>query len=148
VSAEHQKYRLDWMISVDDHVLEPPNVWQDRVPAKYRDAAPKIVVRDGVESWQYEGRLFPTSGLAAVAGKKAAEISPHALNYADMRPGCYEPKARVDDMDEAGVVASPADADLQGPDLHLLLLRLRRHEGDQGPRRGGQRDDRDGLSAH
>src|SRR5882757_4544830 len=94
------------MISVDDHVLEPPNVWQDRVPARYRDAAPRIVVRDGVESWQYEGRLFPTSGLSAVAGKKAAQISPHALNYADMRPGCYEPKARVNDMDEAGVVAS------------------------------------------
>jgi len=106
VSAEQQKYRLDWMISVDDHVLEPPNVWQDRVPARYRDAAPRIVVRDGVESWQYEGRLFPTSGLSAVAGKKAAQISPHALNYADMRPGCYEPKARVNDMDEAGVVAS------------------------------------------
>jgi predicted TIM-barrel fold metal-dependent hydrolase len=105
VTAEPQ-HRLDWMISVDDHVLEPPNVWQDRVPAKYKDAAPKIVVRDGHEAWQYEGRIFPTSGLAAVAGKNAKDISPHALNYADMRPGCYEPKARVDDMDEAGVIAS------------------------------------------
>src|SRR5579863_8126594 len=60
--------RLDWMISVDDHVLEPPAVWQDRVPAKYRGAAPQIVHRDGLEYWQYEGKLFPTSGLAAVAG--------------------------------------------------------------------------------
>jgi predicted TIM-barrel fold metal-dependent hydrolase len=100
------KYRLDWMISVDDHVLEPPNVWQDRVPAKYKDAAPKIVVKDGVENWQYEGRLFPTSGLSAVAGKKKNDISPTALNYADMRPGCHDAKARVKDMDEAGVIAS------------------------------------------
>src|SRR5580658_1889657 len=61
------KYRLDWMISVDDHVLEPPNVWQDRVPARYKDAAPKIVVRNGVENWRYEGRFFPTSGLSAIA---------------------------------------------------------------------------------
>lgn len=99
-------YRLDWMISVDDHVLEPPNVWQDRVPAKYKDAAPKIVVKNDVENWQYEGRLFPTSGLSAVAGKKKSDISPLALNYDDMRPGCYEPKARVRDMDEAGVIAS------------------------------------------
>ena len=30
-----------WMVSVDDHVLEPPDVWQTRVPAKYRDAAPR-----------------------------------------------------------------------------------------------------------
>ena len=110
------EYRLDWMISVDDHVLEPPNVWQDRVPAKYKDAAPKIVVKDGQEAWQYEGRIFPTSGLAAVAGKNAKDISPHALNYADMRPGCYEPTARVDDMDEAGL---GADGTVAGLRLHL-----------------------------
>ncbi len=34
---------LDWMISVDDHVIEPPGVWQDRVPAKYKDVAPRMV---------------------------------------------------------------------------------------------------------
>jgi predicted TIM-barrel fold metal-dependent hydrolase len=34
------------------------------------------------------------------------DITPHALRYADMRPGCYEPKARLRDMDEAGVLAS------------------------------------------
>ena len=28
---------LDWLISVDDHVLEPPDLWVDRVPAKDRD---------------------------------------------------------------------------------------------------------------
>jgi predicted TIM-barrel fold metal-dependent hydrolase len=101
-----QEHRLDWMISVDDHVLEPPNVWQDRVPARFKDAAPKIVVKDGQEAWQYEGRIFPTSGLAAVAGKQKTDISPTALNYADMRPGCYDPVERVKDMDEAGVIAS------------------------------------------
>ena len=26
---------LDWLISVDDHVLEPPHVWQDRVATKF-----------------------------------------------------------------------------------------------------------------
>ena len=102
----NDKYRLDWMISVDDHVLEPPNVWQDRVPAKYKDAAPKVVTRDGEEYWEFEGRKYPTSGLAAVAGKQTEDITPHALRYEDMRPGCYDPKARLADMDEAGVVAS------------------------------------------
>lgn len=100
------EYRLDWMISVDDHVLEPPNAWQDRVPVTFKDAAPRIVVENGVENWQHEGRLFPTSGLSAVAGKNKSDISPHALNYDDMRPGCYDPRARVSDMDQAGVTAS------------------------------------------
>jgi hypothetical protein len=99
-------YRLDWMISVDDHILEPAGIWQDRLPAQYLEAGPQVVVKDGTDYWPYEGRLFPTSGLSAVAGKKYEDITPHALRYADMRPGCYEPKARLRDMDEAGVVAS------------------------------------------
>lgn len=28
------------IISVDDHTVEPPNVWQDRLPKKYLDTAP------------------------------------------------------------------------------------------------------------
>jgi len=34
---------LDWLVSVDDHVIEPANVWVDRVPAKYGDVAPQLV---------------------------------------------------------------------------------------------------------
>ena len=78
------------MISVDDHILEPSGIWQDRLPARYLEAGPRVVVKDGTEYWRYEGRLFPTSGLSAVAGKKYDDITPHALSYADMRPGCYE----------------------------------------------------------
>jgi predicted TIM-barrel fold metal-dependent hydrolase len=103
---EPTPYRLDWMISVDDHVLEPPSVWQDRVPVRYKDLAPKIVHVDGLEYWQYEEKRFPTSGLAAVAGRSYDEVSPRPLNYDEMRPGCYEPHARLEDMDRAGVVAS------------------------------------------
>ena len=54
-------YRLDWMISVDDHILEPPGIWQDRLPAQYLEAGPQVVVKDNTEYWRYEGRLFPTS---------------------------------------------------------------------------------------
>src|SRR5882757_1307349 len=31
---------IPWFISVDDHVLEPPDVWTSRLPSKYQDAAP------------------------------------------------------------------------------------------------------------
>jgi len=66
---------LDWMISVDDHVLEPPDVWQSRVPAKYRDRAPKLVSDSDGERWVYDGRDVPTSGLSAVVGKDNREFS-------------------------------------------------------------------------
>ena len=74
---------LEWMISVDDHVLEPPHVWQERVPAKYREQAPHVVTDDAGEAWVYEGVRKPTEGLAAAAGKDKTEFSPLPMTYAD-----------------------------------------------------------------
>ncbi len=98
---------LDWLISVDDHVLEPPHLWIERVPARDRERAPHMEVDDGgLDFWVYDGKRFPSSGLSAVAGKSKEEFSPEPLPYREMRPGCYDPKARIDDMDRAGVLAS------------------------------------------
>jgi predicted TIM-barrel fold metal-dependent hydrolase len=97
---------LDWMISVDDHVLEPPKVWQDRVPARFREAAPRLITTGEGEFWKYEDRLVPTGGLAACAGKGPDFFTPDAITYADMLPGCYDVASRVRDMDLAGILAS------------------------------------------
>ncbi|MGY1773957.1 amidohydrolase family protein [Blastococcus sp. SYSU D00813] len=97
---------LDWLISVDDHVLEPPNVWIDRVPAKDRDRAPRLIVEGDTDYWLYEGKKMPGSGLSAVVGKKKEDFSPEPISYAEMAPGCYDPKARLEDMDRAGILAS------------------------------------------
>jgi predicted TIM-barrel fold metal-dependent hydrolase len=99
-------HSLDWMISADDHVLEPPGVWQERVPAKFRDAAPRLIQTDGGEFWKYEDRLVPTGGLAACAGKGPDYFTPDAISYADMLPGCYDLEARLRDMDLGGILAS------------------------------------------
>jgi predicted TIM-barrel fold metal-dependent hydrolase len=97
---------LDWLISVDDHIVEPPNVWVDRVAAKDRDRAPHMETIEGVECWVYDGKRWPTPGLGAVAGKSKEEFSPEPVSFADMRAGCYDPKARLADMDRAGILAS------------------------------------------
>jgi predicted TIM-barrel fold metal-dependent hydrolase len=97
---------LDWLISVDDHVIEPANVWQDRIPAKLRDRAPKMVTEDDGEYWEYDDKKIPTAGLNAVAGKSRDEFSPDPIKYSDMRAGCYDSKARLADMDRAGILAS------------------------------------------
>jgi predicted TIM-barrel fold metal-dependent hydrolase len=97
---------FNWFISVDDHLIEPARLWQDRVPEHWRDEAPHIV-RDGdSEFWAYEDRQIATIGLNAVAGKRREEFSPEPITYDDMRAGCYEPAARVADMDQGGVLAS------------------------------------------
>ena len=97
---------LEWLISVDDHILEPPNLWVDRVAAKDRDRAPHMESIDGMDYWVYDGKKYPSSGLSAVAGKSKEEFSPEPLPYSEMRPGCYDPTARIEDMDRAGILAS------------------------------------------
>jgi len=102
-----ESFNLDWLISVDDHILEPANVWVDRVPAKDRDRAPHMERDDtGMDYWCYDGKRYPSSGLSAVAGKSKEEFSPEPLPYSEMRPGCYDPKERLADMDRAGILAS------------------------------------------
>jgi predicted TIM-barrel fold metal-dependent hydrolase len=100
------KDESEWLISVDDHVLEPGHVWQDRVPAKFRDVAPRLVHDTDGEAWVYESKRMVTPGLGAVAGKRREEFSFEPITYDEMRPGCYDSVARLEDMDRAGVLAS------------------------------------------
>jgi len=97
---EHQ------IVSVDDHLIEHPRVWQDRLPKKFREAGPRIVEKDGMHQWSYDGQIFPTIGLNAVAGKPPEEWGLDPVRYEDMIPGCYDPVARVADMDLDGVQAA------------------------------------------
>ncbi|MFA1546057.1 amidohydrolase family protein [Actinomadura chokoriensis] len=100
-----------WMklLSTDDHLIEPPHVWSDRLPAALRDRGPVIVeqARAGggppSEVWRYEDRLYPTIGLNAVAGKRPEEFGIDPTRYDEMIPGCYDPRARLADMDIDGV---------------------------------------------
>jgi len=96
----------EWLISVDDHVLEPGHVWQDRVPARHRAAAPRLVRDAEGEAWVYDGQRMVTPGLGAVAGKRREEFSFEPITYDEMRPGCYDSVARLEDMNRAGVLAS------------------------------------------
>ena len=97
---------LDWLISVDDHILEPPNLWVDRVPAKDRDRAPHMIDGSAGRSGSTTASVSRLSGLSAVAGKSKEEFSPEPVPYSEMRPGCYDAAARIEDMDRAGILAS------------------------------------------
>ncbi len=97
---------INWFVSVDDHLIEPARLWQERLPERWRETGPRIV-RDGdSEFWVYEDRQIVTTGLNAVAGKRREEFSPEPITYEDMRPGCYEPAERVADMDQGFVLSS------------------------------------------
>ena len=58
------------LVSVDDHVVEPPDVFERHLPAKFKDAAPKLVRKpSGIDVWQFQGQEMPNIGLNAVAGR-------------------------------------------------------------------------------
>jgi predicted TIM-barrel fold metal-dependent hydrolase len=94
---------LNWLVSVDDHVIEPPNVWLDRLPAKYRGVGPRMLEDD---CWVYEDKKVPTAGLSVTIGKTKEQFSPDPMPYSEMPPGAYDPIARVVDMDRGGILAS------------------------------------------
>ncbi len=95
------------IISVDDHLIEPPDLFEGRVASRFSDRAPRIVEdEDGSQYWLYEDRRYPNIGLNAVMGRPKDQWSMDPARFEDMRPGCFDIGARVADMDLNGVWAS------------------------------------------
>ena len=95
------------LVSVDDHVVEPPHLFQGRLPAKYADLAPQFVTRaDGTNAWRYEDQEIGNVALNAVAGRPPEEYGMEPTSFAELRAGCYDINERVKDMDANGVLGS------------------------------------------
>ncbi len=95
------------VISVDDHLVEPPGMFEDRLPAKHQAAAPRVVeTEEGHEVWEFDGQIFLQVGLNAVVGRPREDWKIEPTRFEDMRPGCYEIDARIRDMDINGVWAA------------------------------------------
>ena len=94
------------IFSVDDHIVEPADLWTSRLPSKYHDVAPRVVEEDGREFWVYEDQRGLTMGLNAVAGLPQEQWNMEPTRFTDMIPGCYEPKERARDLLSQGVLAS------------------------------------------
>ncbi len=95
------------MISVDDHLVEPPRMFEGHIPLRYRDEAPRVVRQpDGSDVWTFGGSVIPNIGLNAVAGRPRAEYGIEPTAFDEMRPGCFDVHERVKDMNAGGVLTS------------------------------------------
>lgn len=110
---------LNWMISVDDHVIEPPNVWADRVPQRLREVAPHVVRCDDCDYWVYGDKVVPLRKMPGIPSAKnfaddgswggfppGQGDGTKAKNYDEINPAVYDAKARSKVMDEDHVLAS------------------------------------------
>lgn len=141
------------LISADDHVVEPPDLWTSRLPAKYQEIGPRVVRQripkitkgsinmqvtesadgDWADVWYYEDLRSPLMLQSAAAGFPRNEVGVRATTFDEIRPGCWQQKARLEDMDFAGVEAQVCfpnvapvrfcgQAFLEGKDKELALL--------------------------
>ncbi len=95
------------LISVDDHLVEPPGLFDDHMPDKYKDRAPRVErTRDGSDVWRFEGATIPNIGLNAVAGRPKEEYGIEPTAFDEIREGCWNIDERVKDMNAGGVLGS------------------------------------------
>src|SRR5262245_53088554 len=104
------------IVSIDDHVVEPPHLWERWLPARLRERGPRVarapyepvpgmrgahrVAASGPETdfWFYEDTAKPIPLVMACAGYRIEDLTLAPVSFADMRPGCYDPQARLADM--------------------------------------------------
>jgi predicted TIM-barrel fold metal-dependent hydrolase len=108
------------IVSVDDHVVEPAHLFEKWLPSKLADRGPRVerhglgglkfvggtryeytLTDDGppCDIWFYEDLMYPHKRHVAAVGFDRDDMGLVPITYDEMRPGCYEPKARVDDME-------------------------------------------------
>ncbi len=97
-------YRL---IDADCHTVEPPHIWETWLPKALRDRAPTLVKdEEGGDAWFFgEGKPLMYLGLVATPGMRFEDIKWRGYTYDTIRKGCWDGKARLEDMDEDGVDA-------------------------------------------
>ena len=89
------------LVSADSHVVEPADLWTNRLDKRFRDRAPHVERgENGTDSFYCEGMyLLPPGGMSA-AGK---EMAPDGLTMDDVYPGAYDPDARLEEIAVDGV---------------------------------------------
>lgn len=102
-----RRTRHHLVISVDDHIVEPPNTFEGRMPARFADLAPRVVDKsDGTETWVFDGKELPNVGFNAVVGRPVSEYSFEPARFSEMRRGSWDIDHRIADMDKAGIWSS------------------------------------------
>jgi predicted TIM-barrel fold metal-dependent hydrolase len=101
------------IVSVDDHVIEPPHTWESRLPATLRDRGPRAFDGPNGVYWEFNGERLGTDVAAACVGIPLEDRS-GPYRWDGIRRGCYDPVERVKDMDADGIVASLCFPSLPG----------------------------------
>ena len=101
------------LISSDSHIIEPADLWQERIDRSFRDRAPRLVHEAEADQWYADGVKFGAIGINQQAGVRF-ETPEHLTlqgRMATVPRGGFDPHAHVQDMDRdmvAGGVLYPS----------------------------------------
>jgi predicted TIM-barrel fold metal-dependent hydrolase len=100
------------LISADSHVIEPPDLFEKRLPANLRGRAPKMALVDGGSAWMIEGQdpiPLPASALSG-SGYRAELRGDKAATYDKILPALRDAAERLKAQD-----ANSVDAEILYP---------------------------------
>jgi predicted TIM-barrel fold metal-dependent hydrolase len=89
------------LLSVNDHLVEPPDVWTSRSPSRRADDVPRVVTTADGEVWAIGSELVTVRALSVLAADGVHRPAP---TVAEMHPAVSDPVARLRAMDDDGVL--------------------------------------------
>src|SRR5271155_297039 len=95
MSAAKSPARSPAVNSADSHVIEPPALWQENLPAPMIDRAPQTRKVDR------KGRIYE----AICVDGREVRYEPPGFQDRMRPPGAYEARARLKDLDDQGIWA-------------------------------------------
>ena len=99
-----KRYKI---ISVDDHLVEPPDMFEGRLPARFADRAPRVERDDhGIDYWIFEDVRVPLLGADSIKGWEPMKGYLGPVNFDEIHPAVWNIHERVKAMDVNGVLAS------------------------------------------
>lgn len=93
--------------SVDDHIVEPPTMYDAHLTQSQKSFAPKVHKdKNGADFWLFEGRRVGNVGLNAVVGRIREEYGCEPISFDQIRKGAWDIHSRIEDMNANGVLCA------------------------------------------
>jgi len=107
--TSHTNSDSERIVDADGHVLEHPTAMLDYMPAKYKDAGFHVVTRDDGSEWLHFQGQVSNANYLALAGTGGLSLEDRVraqrgeLKYSEVKPGAYNPAARLKEMATDGI---------------------------------------------
>jgi len=115
------------VLDADSHWCERRDLFTSMAPAALRDRVPRVEDVEGVPTWVFDGHpigRYSAGGVVARDGsKEASDKALHHWTGDEIHVGAYDPKARLEVLDDQGIDAQiifPSTIGLGGQDLGMV----------------------------